>query len=101
MQKPFKLQKILSFLDLDVADLARQMTLIDFRLFRAIPYVELTAQAWNRKGKAPAVTAYIERFNEVSYWIATEVVLCANIKKRVQIIRRFIQLAEVKNNFST
>ena len=94
--KPLK-NKITSFLDLDVKDLAQQLTLIEFRLFKAIPYVELTAQAWNYKGKAPTVTAYIERFNEVSYWIATEVVLCPNLKKRVNILKRFIQLAEVCN----
>jgi hypothetical protein len=37
-----------------------------------------------------------ERFNKISYWVATEIVSIPQLEPRVQMLARFIQLAEVR-----
>jgi Rap guanine nucleotide exchange factor 2 len=81
-------------MDIPVIELAEQLTLHDYKIFKAIPTVELTAQAWMKEGKAPTAKRFIERFNDVSFWSATEIVLCPNIKRRVAVLKRWIQVAE-------
>lgn len=43
----------------------------------------------------------IQRFNRVSSWVATEILLVANMKKRASVIKHFIQMAvaclEIRN----
>jgi hypothetical protein len=44
---------------------------------------------------AASITNLIDRFNNVSRWVATEIVLTANMRQRISMVRRFIRLAEV------
>ena len=46
----------------------------------------------------------IDRFNNVSRWVATEIVLAPNHRQRISVLRRFIRLAEeflAINNFNS
>jgi hypothetical protein len=55
-------------LDIKALDVARQLTLIDFGIFRKITPKELSHQSWNKensKQNSPNVVRMIERFNEV------------------------------------
>ena len=36
---------------------------------------------------------FMRRFNEVQFWVCTEICLCHNIGKRVTLLRKFIKLA--------
>ena len=36
-----------------------------------------------------------ERFNQVSFWVATEVVRTTNMKQQVKVITKFLNIAEV------
>ena len=36
---------------------------------------------------------FLRRFNEVQYWVVTEMLLVPNVSKRVQLLRKFIKLA--------
>ena len=36
---------------------------------------------------------FLRRFNEVQYWIVTEMCLTSNLSKRVQLLRKFIKIA--------
>lgn len=58
-------------------------------------------QGWNKKDgvKSPGVVGAIKKFNELSYWVAAEVVFCANQKQRVTVIKRMIQIANVCTSF--
>ncbi len=59
-------------------------------------------QAWNKKDgaiKSPFICNAIKKFNELSYWVAAEVVFCANQKQRVTVVKRMIQIANVCNFF--
>eukprot|EP01119_Soliformovum_irregulare_P018470 TRINITY_DN5675_c0_g1_i1.p1 TRINITY_DN5675_c0_g1~~TRINITY_DN5675_c0_g1_i1.p1 ORF type:complete len:967 (-),score=244.39 TRINITY_DN5675_c0_g1_i1:62-2962(-) len=94
--KPVK-SKVTSFLDIKPQEAARQLTVIDYNIFKRITPKELSHQSWNKenaKEVAPNVVKMIERFNKVSYWVASEIVTERNIKKRVTLIKRFIQTAE-------
>lgn len=35
----------------------------------------------------------MRRFNELQYWVATELCLCAEVGRRAQLLRKFIKLA--------
>jgi hypothetical protein len=53
------------------------------------------AEADNSK-LAPNLAAMIDRFNKVSYWVATEIVFQPELKKRIEVIKRWIVVAEVR-----
>jgi len=87
-----------SFLDLHPLEIARQLTLIEFKIFEKITPQELSHQTWNKKDAkdtAPNIIALIDRCNEVAYWVATEIVLTPNLKQRVSVLARFIAITEI------
>ncbi|KAJ5076989.1 ras guanine nucleotide exchange factor i-related [Anaeramoeba ignava] len=97
----------LSIFDVDEEEIARQMTLIDFQLYTKIEPTELLNQSWNKskyKHKAPNVLAFIQRFNDVSLWVATSVVRQDSLKSRMGVIVKFIKIAyhcKTLHNFNT
>lgn len=97
--KPFRPKTTaFSFLDLHPIEVARQLTLIEFNLLEKITPQELSHQVWNKKNAkelSPNVTALIDRCNQVSYWVATEIVLTPNLKQRISILAKFIDIAEI------
>ena len=36
---------------------------------------------------------FLRHFNEVQFWVATEMCLTSNLSKRVQLLRKFIKIA--------
>jgi son of sevenless-like protein len=86
------------FIDFDPVEVARQLTLIESGLYRAIMPFECLGQAWSKKNRleaAPAIVAMIKRFNLVSTWVCTEVVKCEKLDKRVKMLKNFIKIAQV------
>lgn len=97
---------IKSFMDIPPIEAACQLTIYESTIFRKISPLEFMHQAWNKKeGKtSPNLLKLIKRFNEVSYWVASEIVSVKNLKNRVEVLKRFILLADHTrqlNNFST
>jgi hypothetical protein len=79
-------------------ELARQLTLIEYRLFAAINPSECVSQHWMSKKKeqlAPNILKMISRFNEVSNWVASEIVKCVELSQRTKILRFVIEMCEV------
>ncbi|XP_043362201.1 rap guanine nucleotide exchange factor 3 isoform X3 [Dermochelys coriacea] len=78
-------------------DLASQLTDYDWNLFSSVHQVELIYYIFGQQTFPSATTANLERvmrrFNELQYWIATELCLCAEPGKRAQLLRKFIKLA--------
>eukprot|EP01137_Pigoraptor_chileana_P008598 Opistho-2@55665 len=91
----------------DPEEIARQMTLIDFKKFQAIKPNELLGQAWNKEKdhyKAPNVMALIKRINFVGNWVATNILTQSEVKGRAKRFSDFVQIAThlySLNNFST
>jgi hypothetical protein len=74
-----------------------QMTLAEWREFAAIKKREYFHKAWTKgESSAPNIAASIARFNRISYWIATEVLLTPSPKQRITVLSRFIELAKVR-----
>jgi RasGEF domain len=101
------LPKKLNFLDLNISEVAEQLTVIESEMFRRIQSHEFLKLSWRSKGRlvvAPGVVAMVERFNMVSFWVASEIVFQKEQKARTAILKKFINLAEKcleLNNFNT
>ena len=87
-------------------ELARQLTLIEYKLFTSINPSECVAQHWMSKKKeelAPNILKMISRFNEVSNWVASEIVKCTELAQRTAVLKMVIDIAEQcyeLNNFN-
>ncbi|GAM21223.1 hypothetical protein SAMD00019534_043980 [Acytostelium subglobosum LB1] len=82
--------------DIEEEEIARQMTLIEFEMFKKIKPPELLNQSWNKaklKHRAPNVLRMIDRFNSVSMWVATMIIQTPKVKARARMMTRFIKIA--------
>jgi hypothetical protein len=80
----------------DSAEIARQQTNIQSRLYAAVKPSELLNQAWNKpklQWKSSHVIDLIERSNKFAFWIATLVVSPATARGRARVITKLIEVA--------
>eukprot|EP01116_Phalansterium_solitarium_P022542 TRINITY_DN7483_c0_g1_i1.p1 TRINITY_DN7483_c0_g1~~TRINITY_DN7483_c0_g1_i1.p1 ORF type:complete len:750 (+),score=198.76 TRINITY_DN7483_c0_g1_i1:128-2377(+) len=103
--KDIKDGRIASFTDVEPKDLARQLTLLEFKLFRDVPVQELIQQAWTKGAeRTPHVQRFVDHFNSVSFWVASEIVSESTVKRRITLIKQFIVIAELlreSHNYNT
>ncbi|GAM23627.1 hypothetical protein SAMD00019534_068020, partial [Acytostelium subglobosum LB1] len=87
-----------SFLDYHPHDLVKQLTLIEFTIFQRLRINELYNKKWTmpktKFEQSPNVMALITMSNRVANWVATEIVTTPHPKKRVEVMKRFITMAE-------
>ncbi|XP_065510642.1 rap guanine nucleotide exchange factor 3 isoform X1 [Caloenas nicobarica] len=78
-------------------DLASHLTDYDWNLFKSIHQVEMIHYIVGPQKFHEVTTANLERvmrrFNELQYWVATELCLCPEVGRRAQLLRKFIKLA--------
>uniref|UniRef100_A0A8C2UBY6 Rap guanine nucleotide exchange factor 3 n=1 Tax=Coturnix japonica TaxID=93934 RepID=A0A8C2UBY6_COTJA len=78
-------------------DLASHLTDYDWNLFKSIHQVEMIHYIVGPQKFHEVTTANLERmmrrFNELQYWVATELCLCNELGRRAQLLRKFIKLA--------
>eukprot|EP00002_Diphylleia_rotans_P008724 TRINITY_DN1872_c0_g1_i1.p1 TRINITY_DN1872_c0_g1~~TRINITY_DN1872_c0_g1_i1.p1 ORF type:complete len:728 (-),score=130.63 TRINITY_DN1872_c0_g1_i1:227-2410(-) len=87
----------LEYTDVDEEEIARQLTLVDFALFAAIQPSELLNQAWTKpklKHRCPNLLRLIQRFNDLSAWVASSILQESKVKARCRIMARFIKITE-------
>lgn len=85
----------MSLLRLDPYDVAKQLTLIDQEMICAIKLSELTKTRWSGGGKkeeAPNVLAFAKRFNVISSWVATEVLVAPSNDLRVEVLESLLRI---------
>lgn len=95
--KKFKL------LDVDALEMARQLTLMDFKMYSAIKPVECLDKAWSRD-VAVNIQASIDYCNRVTTWVSDEILSQSEVKKRSAIIKYWVSVADKCrsfNNFNT
>ncbi|XP_070564764.1 rap guanine nucleotide exchange factor 4-like isoform X2 [Ptychodera flava] len=77
-------------------EVAYQMTHYDWELLYCVHEYELIYHTFGRH-KFGKITCNLEmllrRFNEVQFWVVTEMCLTNNLGKRVQLLRKFIKIA--------
>ncbi|KHO00862.1 Ras guanine nucleotide exchange factor [Metarhizium album ARSEF 1941] len=105
-----KNMKKLKFLDVDVTEFARQLTIIESRLYGKIKAAECLNKTWQKKvaegepDLAPNVKALILHSNQMTNWVAEMILAQMDVKKRVVVIKHFVAVADKcrsLNNFST
>jgi hypothetical protein len=87
----------LALYDMDPIEIARQITLIEFELYKAISPTQCLNQAWNKNGKeetAPDVLKMIRWSNDISAWVNTEILKREAPKDRADNIKFFIRIAQ-------
>ncbi|MBW0489347.1 hypothetical protein O181_029062 [Austropuccinia psidii MF-1] len=103
---PRNLRKI-KFLDIDPLELARQLSLVESKLFCQIQVNECLGKAWPKefaKEGTPNIKAMIDMSNALTRWVAETILMQPEQKKRANTIKHFILIADrcrSLNNFST
>ncbi|KAH8930025.1 ras GEF [Atractiella rhizophila] len=92
-------------MDIDPLELARQLTIMEGRLFCAIKPEELLGQEFSKKaGNAPHVKAMSALSTRITGWIAEIILDEQDAKKRTNLLKYFIKLGDrclQLNNFNT
>ncbi|KAL2753844.1 hypothetical protein ACRALDRAFT_1064946 [Sodiomyces alcalophilus JCM 7366] len=105
-----KNMKKLKFLDIDVTEFARQLTIIESRLYGKIKPTECLNKTWQKKigegenEPAPNVKLLILHSNQMTNWVAEMILSQMDVRKRVVVIKHFVSVADKcrsLNNFST
>ncbi|KAL8768943.1 MAG: hypothetical protein Q9209_004998 [Squamulea sp. 1 TL-2023] len=105
-----KNMKKLKFLDIDATEFARQLTIIESRLYGKIKPTECLNKTWQKKVSpeepepAANVKALILHSNQLTNWVAEMILTQSDVKKRVIVIKHFVAVADKcrsMNNFST
>ncbi|KAI6245609.1 Cell division control protein 25 [Erysiphe necator] len=106
---PKNLKKF-KFLDIDSTEFARQLTIIESRLYGKIKPTECLSKTWQKKiiesdaEPAPNIKALILHSNQLTNWIAEIILSQADLKKRVAVLKHFVYISDKcrqLNNFST
>ncbi|NXJ32746.1 RPGF4 factor, partial [Ciconia maguari] len=77
-------------------DLAHQMTVYDWELFNCVHELELIYHTFGRhnfKKTTANLDLFLRRFNEIQFWVVTEICLCSQLSKRVQLLKKYIKIA--------
>ncbi|KNC98634.1 uncharacterized protein SPPG_06316 [Spizellomyces punctatus DAOM BR117] len=99
------------FLEMDPKDLAHQLTILEHERFAAISPLAFLLHLWEDKKDDPviarevaSITDMVNGFNQVSYWIATEICTQPELKNRVKVVEKCIKVAyhcRALNNYNT
>ncbi|KAI9790332.1 MAG: hypothetical protein M1833_001951 [Piccolia ochrophora] len=105
-----KNMKKLKFPDINVTEFARQLTILESKLYVKIKPMECLNKTWQKKvaqdepEPAPNVKALILHSNQLTNWVADMILKESEVRKRVVVIKHFVNIADkcrALNNFST
>ncbi|KAK2740125.1 hypothetical protein FQN57_006240 [Myotisia sp. PD_48] len=105
-----KNMKKIKFLDIDPTEFARQLTIIESRLYAKIKPTECLNKTWQKKlvpdepDPASNVKALILHSNQLTNWVAEMILAQSDVRRRVVVIKHFVSVAEKcrqLNNYST
>ncbi|XP_049583438.1 rap guanine nucleotide exchange factor 4 isoform X2 [Syngnathus scovelli] len=85
-----------SFEWMSTKDVAYHLTLYDWELFNCVHELELIYHIFGRQNMKKSTVnldLFLKRFNEIQFWVITEVCLCPQLSKRVQLLKKFIKIA--------
>lgn len=89
-------QRSMRILGMNTWDLALELMSFDWNLFNSIHEQELIYFTFSRQGSGEHtvnLSLLLQRCNEVQLWVATEILLCSQLGKRVQLVKKFIKIA--------
>ncbi|XP_028292486.1 rap guanine nucleotide exchange factor 4 isoform X2 [Gouania willdenowi] len=77
-------------------DVAYHMTSYDWELFHCVHELELISHTYGMQCVMKTTVnldLFLRRFNEIQFWVITEMCLCSQLSKRVQLLKKFIKIA--------
>ncbi|KAL3043979.1 hypothetical protein OYC64_003755 [Pagothenia borchgrevinki] len=89
-------RRTVRLLGINTWDVAAALTHLDWSLFKSIHEQELAYYTLSRvpgTGHTAALSVLLQRCNEVQQWVMSEVLMCASLNKRVQLLKKFIKIA--------
>ncbi|XP_004924521.2 rap guanine nucleotide exchange factor 2 [Bombyx mandarina] len=88
-------ESVVHFLQLNAVEVAVQLTLQDFCIFRQIESTEYVDDLFELKSRygTPMLSQFAELVNKEMFWVVTEVVNEQNLVRRSKIIKQFIKVA--------
>ncbi|KAI9219690.1 ras guanine nucleotide exchange factor domain-containing protein [Blastocladiella britannica] len=88
---------VIRFADLEILEVARQLTLLETELFRAVSPMELVSMAWvksNKDAGSPTIVRMARWSNHVVQWAVSEILAVRDLRARAAVFERFILLAQ-------
>lgn len=87
----------LNFLQLDPLELAAQLTLRDYCIFKSIESSEYVDYLFKKNSKFgfQHLDQFSDLSNEEIFWVVNEILHESNLVKRAKIIKHFIQIADI------
>jgi hypothetical protein len=74
---------------------AQALTVISYELYKTLSAKDFVGQAWKKDSDSSnGVVRLIDRYNEISNWVATLVLIADSERKRVHAIKFFISVAD-------
>eukprot|EP01103_Thecamoeba_quadrilineata_P009286 TRINITY_DN1901_c0_g1_i2.p1 TRINITY_DN1901_c0_g1~~TRINITY_DN1901_c0_g1_i2.p1 ORF type:complete len:490 (-),score=122.29 TRINITY_DN1901_c0_g1_i2:44-1513(-) len=89
------------------SEIAQALNAVDLELVRDLQPTEFLEQAWqapDRETLAPCLTHLAERFNLISMWISTQILINNDRKNQIRLLSKFVRAAKYlfdMNNFQT
>lgn len=96
---PKNMRKI-KILDIDATEVARQLTILEYKYYARIKPAECLNKSWQRKSQdepGTNVNYMILHSNQLASWVGGIILKQSEIKKRVMLIKHFINVADVRS----
>ena len=98
METHLELQYPYDILTVHPLEFARQATMMEFELYKAIKPSELISLGWNKPDQryklSPNLTKLINQSNKFTYWYAKCIVDTLNLDERVAVVQRILEIAK-------
>ncbi|GAA5805684.1 hypothetical protein HPULCUR_011207 [Helicostylum pulchrum] len=98
----------IQLLDTDPLEMARQLSIMDFKLYSSIRPIECLGKAWSREGADGSVAINIKQSihycNRLTAWVTQSILSPEEAKKRAIVIKYWAQVADhcrFLNNYNT